>query len=152
MASYQSLSDLVVALTLRDPGIDRVVMFDHFMYYFLDPYALPPGVSVEYPASGYMVFYQLTEGDVFTQHPGGRMYSYLRFAEPTFATGEHRALYVDLMPMPTYPYRWQSGSAQMYLFSYTERFQPPVDLDNIKPIDPAEMTRTYRKLFGSQAD
>lgn len=145
---YKLIAEKIHELTSSDAGIDRLIMFDYFLYYFVDPKKLPARVRVDYPSVSYMVSHFDLNGLVLTQHPRGNMYSYIRFSEPGFQPGERRALYADLMPMPRYPYRWQSGPAELYLFSYKESAVPDIDLDSLHQINPDEVLQRYKRVFG----
>lgn len=130
----QTMATQIEEAVRSDAGINKVVIFYPQLYYHLDPRVFAGRATVAYPAMGYLVFHVLLDGQVFAQHPGGKMYSYLRFGLPTFRESERRALYADMMPMPDYPYRWQHGEMQLYLFSYREALTPEVDLEKVPPV------------------
>lgn len=145
--SYKSMSKKIHELADNDKSIDRIVMFDYLLYYFVDPGRLRAEIRVDYPAVPYLVSHFSLNGQVFTQHPRGDMYSYLRFSKPEFEAGERRALYADLMPMPRYPHRWEKDQVELYLFSYKESDAPDVDLDKAPPIDPEAVLQLYKRVF-----
>lgn len=128
VAAWKGLSSRIVDQVHSDRGIDKIVIFDHQLYYFLDPYDLPERVVVGFPSSGYMVFHTLLGGQIFIQRPRGRMYSYLQLGEPDFRRGERRLLYADLMPLFGYPYVWKQEEYELYMFSYQESFSPERDI------------------------
>lgn len=134
LARWRGMAATIEDLLASDAGIDKLVMFKPQLYYHVDPANIPRHVEVGYPAMGYIVFHVLLNGEVFIQHPGGRMFSYLRFGLPRFSAGERRVLYADLMPMPDYPHRWADRDTQLYLFSYRETFEPEVDLSRVSPV------------------
>lgn len=134
-------------LLANDSGIDKLVIFDHVFYYFLNPEAIPRHVTVGYATNGYRVFHILFDGQVFAQHAGGKMYSYLEFSEPRFSSGERRALYVDMMPLVGYPYTWKFAGSEMYLFAYTDSLSPRKSLDNAPMIDLELMKKAYERWW-----
>lgn len=142
--SWQLLVKKIESLLERDRGIDKVVIFDSGLYYFLDPAAIPSRVTVGYPASGYMVFYALLNGQAFVQHPGGKMYHYLEYGKPDFHKGERRVLVVDLMPLNNYPYSWSAGGYELYMFAYAESLTPATDLDKAPMLTPAMVDQMYK--------
>lgn len=132
-------------LLAKDKGIDKVVLFDHELYYFLDPYAIPRHVTVGYPTNGYAVFHLLLDGQVFIQHHGGKMYSYLQYGKPDFRKGERRVLYADLMPLRGYPFAWKMAGYELYLFSYLESRKPQKDLTKSRMLTPTEVEGVYQQ-------
>lgn len=145
--AWKSLDARMQELLEKDRGIDKVVIFDHVLYYYLDPHTIPSNVVVGYPSSGYAVFLLLLNGHAFIQHPGGSMYSYLEYGKPDFRKGERRVLYADLMPMHGYPYKWESSGYQLYLFSYLESFRSPTDLSQAPMLTPEFVDGLYRQWF-----
>lgn len=142
--SWRVMAGKIESLLAKDEAIDKVVMFDSGLYYMLDPRAVPKNVTIGYPASGYMVFHVLLNGQVFTQHPGGRMYSYLQYGKPDFHKGERRVLYVDLMPLENYPFAWTVSQYELYLFAYHQSFEPQTDLSKSPMLTPAMVDQLYR--------
>lgn len=142
--SWRVMDRKIESLLAKDNAIDKVVIFDSGLYYMLDPYAIPGYVTVGYPASGYMVFHVLLDGQVFAQHPGGRMYSYLQYGKPDFHKGERRALYVDLMPLENYPYAWTVSQYELYLFAYHESLEAQKDLSKAPMLTAEMVDKLYR--------
>jgi len=110
-------------------------------------------VAVEYPAVTYTTFHLLLNGQIFTQHQGGSMYSYLRFGDPDFKQGERRVLYVDLMPLKGYPHEWRFDGLQyrLYLFSYLETARAEVDLNAAPMVTPEQVMEANRTFFPEYA-
>ncbi|MEY1661992.1 hypothetical protein [Isoalcanivorax beigongshangi] len=131
MDSNRAMADTIHQMLAADSGIDQLVVYDPALYYFLDPAQIPAHVTVGYPGVTYLVFHYMLNGQVFIQHNGERMFSYLRFGKPDFNPSERRALFVDHMPMPSYPYRWVQQDLQMYLFSYRKSFESEVRPEDI---------------------
>lgn len=142
--SWQLLDQKIEKMLSRDHGIDKVIIFDSGLYYFLNPYAIPQYVTVGYLTSGYMVFYALLNGQVFIQHPGGKMYNYLHYGRPDFHRGERRLLCVDLMPLQNYPFSWTAGGYELYMFAYAESLSPAKDLEKAPMLTPALIDGLYR--------
>lgn len=142
--SWQLLDEKIEGMLSRDHAIDKVVIFDSGLYYFLNPHAIPRHVTVGYPSSGYMIFHALLNGQAFIQHPGGKMYSYLHYGKPDFHQGERRVLCVDLMPLQNYPYSWTAGGYELYMFAYAESLTPAIDIDNAPMLTPAMVDNMYR--------
>lgn len=151
MMARRHISSKITALLASDAGIDKLVIFDPFLYYKIDPRDVPKRVIVGYPSTTYMVFHLLLNGEVFIQHSHDRMYSYLRFGEPDFREGERRVLYVDLMPLEAYPYTWKWGGInyELYMFSYIDAHKPEVDLDNASMIYKNDVQNAYRQWLPS---
>lgn len=145
--AWKKAASLIENLLAEDEGIDRLTIFDHGFYYYLDPYAIPGYVTVGYATNGYRVFHILFDGQVFSQHPGGEMYSYLDLGEPNFSAGEKRVLYIDKMPLAGYPYMWSFSDYEMYLFSYNRSLKPNKSLDGAPTIDLEHMKKAYDKWW-----
>lgn len=144
---WQAATSHIESLLASDPDIDRVIIFDHAFYYFLDPEMVPENVIVGYATNGYRVFHILFDGQVFAQHSGGKMYSYFDFSEPSFGAGEKRAIYVDLMPLEGYPYSWNFSGHEVYLFAYEDSLEPGKSLDAAPMIDLELMKKAYEKWW-----
>lgn len=134
VASWKVMAENIESLLKEDEGIDKLIMFDAPLYYYVDPGDLPENVQVSFPAMGYLVFHVLLDGQIFSQHPGGNMYSYFKFGFPSFDKSEKRLLYAGKMPMPSYPYRWDEEGSSVFLFSYNQSLSPDVDLESVPPI------------------
>lgn len=147
LSAWQKAVSHIETLLGNDPGIDRLVIFDHVFYYFLDPEKVPDHVIVGYATNGYRVFHILFDGQVFAQHAGGNMYSYFDFSEPTFSENERRAIYVDLMPLSGYPYTWKFSGYEVHLFAYTDSLEPRKSLDDAPMIDLELMKKAYDKWW-----
>lgn len=147
LVARQQMAGRAEALLTEDLGIDRLINYDPMLFYFLDVDAIPRHVLVGYPATSYMVFHLMLGGQIFIQHQGGKMYSYLKYGEPDFRTGENRALYVDLMPLEAYPHTWKFEGVQyeLYLFSYLESLMPDVNLESVPLIYPRDIENAYRE-------
>lgn len=147
MSARRLIAEKIELLLAQDNGIDKLVIFDPFLYYSIDPEMIPSHVTVGYPGVTYMVFHLVLNGQVFIQHSGGRMYSYLRYGKPDFSMGERRALYVDLMPLKEYPYTWKWSGIyyELYLFSYLESFSPEVDVEKVPMVHMSDVQRAYRQ-------
>ena len=139
----------IVRLLAEDSGIDRLVVFDPFLYYKLDASAIPDRVTISYPAATYMTFHLLLNGQVFVHHQRGRMYTYLRFGQPDYRSLERRVLYVDLMPLSGYPFTWRFEGLQyeLYLFSYLSSLESEVDLDDAPSILPEDLRRANMEMI-----
>lgn len=145
--SWRAATDKISSMLENDHGIDRVIIFDHVFYYFLDPEVIPDDVIIAYATNGYRVFHILFDGQVFAQHAGGKMYSYFDFYEPSFTESEKRAIYVDLMPLSGYPYSWDFAGHEVHLFAYKDSHQPRKNLDNAPMIDLELMKKAYDKWW-----
>lgn len=141
--SWAAISGQIEELLISDDGIDKLIMFEAPLYYHVNPRLIPDHVVVGFPAMGYLAFQVLLDGQIFAQHPGGRMYSYLRFGVPSFSGAERRALYADVMPMPNYPYRWKKGDIQLYLFSYQESSEPEVNLEQAELVTKERLLKEF---------
>lgn len=146
LAARESMSETIETTLNMDYGIDKLVIQDPFLYYNIDPNNIPSHVTVGYPATTYMVFHLLLNGQVFIQHSRNKMYSYLRFGEPDFRDGEKRALYVDLMPINNYPFTWKYNGLlyELYLFSYIESYEPENDIRLIPPLTQRKINNAWR--------
>jgi hypothetical protein len=145
--AWKDASAQIEYMLADDREIKRLVVFDHVFYYFLNPKKIPEDVVVGYATNGYRVFHILFDGQVFAQHPGGKMYSYFDFSEPTFTEGEKRAIYVDLMPLSGYPYTWKFAGYEMHLFAYKDSLSPRKSLENAPMIDLDLMKKAYEKWW-----
>lgn len=114
----KKLVNEIYEVTRKDSGINLVGIYTPELYYFLDPYKLPKNVRVGFLTNGYGVFHLLLDGQSFIQHSGDKMYTYLTYGMPQWSKAEKRALIATVMPIENYPYMWQEGAAEMYLFSY----------------------------------
>lgn len=147
MNARVGIGEKIIQLLEKDKGVDFLIIQDPIMYYKLDPHAIPAHVRVGYPATTYMVFHLLLDGQIYVQHPGMKMYSYLRFGKPDFRDAEQRALYVDLMPLQGYPYtwRWNGIYYELYLFSYVRSLQPEVNIESRPLVHGHDIERAYRQ-------
>lgn len=145
--AWKNAASKIEDLLGEDENIDKVVIFDHSFYYFLNPYKIPSHVTVGYATNGYRVFHILFDGQIFAQHPGGKMYSYIDFSKPEFVSDERRVLYVDIMPLSGYPYTWKFAGHEMYLFSYKESLSPKKSLDEAPRINLDLMKKAYEKWW-----
>lgn len=147
LAARKLMANRIKVMLAEDPGIDKLVNYDPMLFYFLDAEAVPSHVLVGYPATSYMVFHLMLQGQIFIQHQRGKMYSYLRYGEPDFREGERRALYIDLMPLEAYPHTWRFNGIQyeLYLFSYLESLTPDVDMETVPLIYPKDIENAYRQ-------
>ncbi|ERP93188.1 hypothetical protein Q670_07350 [Alcanivorax sp. P2S70] len=137
----------IESMLSADPGIDRLIVFDHVFYYHLDPYNIPEQVTVAYATNGYRVFHILFDGQVFAQHPGEEMYSYFDFSEPKYSSSEKRAIYVDLMPLKGYPYTWRFAGYQVHLFAYARSLSSRKKIEDAPTIDLELMKKAYDKWW-----
>lgn len=144
----EELAGIVEELLVMDSGIDNVSIYSNSLFYHLDPYKVPPHVTVGFLTNGYMVFHLLLEGQSFIQHAGGNMYSYLDYGEPDFSEGEKRAIIVTIMPLKNYPYTWKRDSIEMYLFSYLESDSARVDVSNKPVLTPKMLDDAYAPWYG----
>lgn len=146
MAARSLMLEDIETKLIEDDGIDKLVIQDPYLYYHIDPGKIPSNVIVGYPATTYMVFHLLLNGQVFVQHPSGKMYSYLRFGEPDFRSGENRVLYVDLMPMKDYPNTWKYSGLlyELYLFSYIESYSAEANLKLVPALTQRKINKAWR--------
>lgn len=150
-ASLKAAEDIaatIEALVAQDPGIDKIAIYTHSVFYLLDPEKIPRHVTVGFLTNGYMVFHLLLEGQSFIQHSGGRMYSYLDYGEPDFSEGEKRAIVVTIMPLENYPYTWKRDLIEMYLFSYIESDHARVDVSDKPKLTPQILNEAYAPWYG----
>lgn len=145
--AWRTQIDRIISMLEEDQGIDKLVIYDSVLYYGLDPYEIPDYVTVGFPSSGYMVFHLLLDGQVFIQHPGGRMFSYLNYGVPDFRRHEKRALCVDIMPLKNYPYSWRELRYELYLFSYAESHKPKTDIESRPLIYPETIQKAYMEWY-----
>lgn len=145
---------IIYLLTKKDSEIDKIVIYDPFLYYFVDPAKVPSNIVFGYPATNNIAFQLLLDGQVFIQHPGKNMYSYLDFGKPDFQKNEKRLVYIDMMPIRGYPYTWELGSlpASVYIFSYVETSSPRIDLQSVEPISVDDIKNAYNLWFRRNAD
>ena len=143
---WKYLNDKMISAMNSDPGIDKLAIYDSVLFYNLDPKKIPEHIEVGLLTSGYMVFHVLLGGQTFIQHPGGMMYSYLKYGEPDFGEDESRVLVADVMPLVGYPYTWKSGDYELYLFSYNESDSPQQELKSKPIITPSYLNEMYKKL------
>jgi len=148
LAAMDSAAARIYHLLDRDTQIDQLIVFDFPLYYALSPKRLKPHVKVGYPVVSQLVADMMLKGQVFTQHPGGRMFSYFRFNKPRADEPLPRALYVEQMGGLGYPYVWTEGLHEIYLFSYKEAWVPPVDLSKAPMIDQNNALEEYYRSFG----
>ncbi|WP_246947576.1 hypothetical protein [Alcanivorax quisquiliarum] len=151
LSSRQEMANRIYDLLDQDKGIDTLVIYDVFLYYYLDPDRLPPGLVVGYPATNNVAFQLLMNGQVFIIHAGDRMHRYLDLGEPDFRTSERRVLYVDRMPLRGYPYTWHFGSlpSSLYLFSYRASKTPSLDIEAREPVTISDIRRAFSDWFKS---
>lgn len=154
LSSRKEMANMIYDLLDQDEGIDTLVIYDVFLYYYLDPARLPPGLVVGYPATNNVAFQLLMNGQVFIIHPGDRMYRYLDFGEPDFRPGERRVLYVDMMPIRGYPHTWRFDSlpTSLYLFSYRASDAPSLDINAREPITISDIRHAFSVWFKSDED
>jgi hypothetical protein len=147
MSSRNAMAERIQYALSADKGIDRLIIQDPFLYYKLDPAAIPNHVVVGYPATTYMIFHLLMNGQVFIQHSEGKHYDYIQFGEPDFRAGESRALYVDLVPMTGYPHSWKYDGLfyQLYLFSYLATSSPSVDISSVPALEREDIDRAWNE-------
>jgi hypothetical protein len=147
MSSRNAMAERIQYALSADKRIDRLIIQDPFLYYKLDPAAIPNHVVVGYPATTYMIFHLLMNGQVFIQHSEGKHYDYIQFGEPDFRAGESRALYVDLVPMTGYPHSWKYDGLfyQLYLFSYLATSSPSVDISSVPALEREDIDRAWNE-------
>lgn len=144
----ETINKTIESLLVEDKGIDKLAIFTSDLYYGLDPYKIPKRVTVGFLTNGYMVFHILLDGQSFIQHPGNKMYSYLKFGEPDFSKGEKRTLVATIMPLANYPYTWKYSDYELYLFSYLESKSAQVDISERPNITPAMIQEAYSEWYG----
>lgn len=131
-------AQLIEQIVSADPRIDTLVQGDVYLFYFLDPDKLPARVTVAYPAVYWPFLKRMLDGQLMAIHPGeGRHYDYYAITRPDLSTDKPRLIYVEQMHERDYPYRWQVGAHEIYLFDYRKSGESPVDLKNAPVIDPA---------------
>ena len=147
MNSREAIVDRISYVLALDKGIDRLIVQDPFLYYKLDPLALPGNVVVGFPATTYMIFQLLMNGQIFIQHSSGRHYDFIRFGEPDFGLAEKRALYVDLMPIEGYPFTWKYDALfyELYLFSYSASADSEVDLSGVPALKNIDIDMAWKE-------
>lgn len=145
--SAKMMASKIHEVLSEDGSINRLAIFNTMLFYFLDPKNIGQDVQVDYPTNNYLFFHLAMDGEIFTQHPGGKMFSFITLGKPDFLPGENRLLYADRMPMPTYPHRWEIGNHQLYLLSYNESLESTSDLDRQGVIDPEAMKHVYAEVF-----
>lgn len=143
---WGDLNEIMIDVVNNDPGTDKIAIYDSVLFYKLDPHKIPDHVTVGFLTSGYMVFHVLLDGQTFIQHPGGNMYSYLKYGEPDFGDDEARILVADIMPLSGYPYTWKSGNYELYLFSYEASSEADTDIDKKPNITPQYLRKIYKKI------
>lgn len=148
----KNAAQTIYFLTKKDSGIDKIVIYDPFLYYFVDPDKVSPGIVFGYPATNNIAFQLLLDGQVFIQHPGKKMYSYLDFGKPDFQENEKRLIYIDMMPIQGYPYTWELGllPASAYVFSYIETSSSRTDINSLNPISVDDIKNAYNSWFGKE--
>jgi hypothetical protein len=147
MAARKTLANTIHNTLDLDRSIDRLIIQDPFLYYQLDPQSIPHHVVVGFPATTYMIFHLLMDGQIFIQHNEGRHYDYIQFGEPDFRKGERRALYVDQMPITGYPHTWQYEGLlyELYLFSYLSTATPKTDISSAPPLRREDINRAWEE-------
>lgn len=141
IAQRREAADLLVRLANEYPQVDRIIVGDVYLLYFLDPAALPERVGVGYPAAFWPVFKYLLDGQLMAVFPDGDRYAYYTLRDAP-APGAGRALlYADLLGKADHPQRWEIGAHEIYLFGYEASRVPAVDIDSRPPLDPATLPR-----------
>lgn len=148
LIAMDNAANRIYYLLDRDDSIDQLIVYDFSLYYALSPGKIKPHVKVGYPVVSQLVADMLLKGQVFTQHPGGRMFSYFWFNKPLLGQRARRVLYAEQMGGLNYPYVWTEGPHEIYLFSYKESWTPSVDLSKAPMIDQAMAVDEYYRSFG----
>lgn len=148
LIAMDNAANRIYHLLERDKSIDQLIVYDFPLYYALSPRKIKPHVKVGYPVVSQLVADMMLKGQVFTQHPGGRMFSYFWFNKPLLGQRTHRVLYAEQMGGLNYPYVWTEGPHEIYLFSYKESWTPSVDLSKAPMIDQAMAVDEYYRSFG----
>lgn len=148
LIAMENAATRIYHLLDRDKSIDQLIVYDFPLYYALSPRKIKPHVQIGYPVVSQIVADMLLKGQVFTQHPGGRMFSYFWFNKPVPGQRSHRVLYAEQMGGLNYPYVWTEGPHEIYLFSYKESWTPSVDLAKAPMIDQAMAIEEYYRSFG----
>lgn len=146
---HKKLVERMYQITELDSGIDMLAINTPQLFLFLDPYELRSDIRVGFLTNSYIVFHLLLDGQSFIQHPGGRMFTYLTYGVPDWAPDERRALVATQMPTETYPYVWQQGMAEMYLFSYVPSHQSATEIEARPDATIERVDQLRRKWYGA---
>lgn len=143
----KTLVERMYQITENDKGVDLIAINTPELFLFLDPKRLRKDVRVGFLTNGYAVFHLLLDGQSFIQHPGDRMFTYLTYGVPNWSHGERRALVATMMPTDSYPYVWQQGTAEMYLFSYLPSHQSATVIEDRPDVTIERFNALHRQWY-----
>lgn len=129
--------------------IDKIIVGDPFLFYFLDPRKIPTKVTVGYPAAPYMIFSLLTDGELFIQHSRNKKYSYISLFVPQESFFERRLLYIDLIPNRKLNnfYEYPGLYYRLYDFAYQESSALKNSIFMKDTLTPQDINNSWREWF-----
>lgn len=116
VASYDYLAHRVHEALVEHRDIKMVIVSNFLLFYFLDPRLIPDDVTVAYPPFGRKslqpILGQSLSAAYFPKLP---YFSYFSLEPPE--QGRDLILYVDIVPLPEYPFRWIIKGHELSIFS-----------------------------------
>lgn len=126
--SRDEILDIIYQITSKDRLTDVVAISDPHIFYGLDPEKLPRYVTVGFVSISYPSFLLLLDGQVFMQHDGDTMYSYLNYDSYIPSESQKKVLVVDNLPFDEYLYHWRRDRYKLFLFAYERSLTADVDI------------------------
>ena len=116
VASYDYLADRVHEALAEHRDIKTVIVSNFLVFYFLDPRLIPDDVTVVYALFGRRtldpIMGKSLSAAYFSRLP---YFSYFSLEPPE--QGRDLILYVDIVPLPEYPFRWIIKGHELSIFS-----------------------------------
>jgi len=116
VASYDYLADRVHEALAEHRDIKTVIVSNFLVFYFLDPRLIPDDVTVVYALFGRRtldpIMGKSLSAAYFSRQP---YFSYFSLEPPE--QGRDLILYVDIVPLPEYPFRWIIKGHELSIFS-----------------------------------